>query len=143
MAMALNDLLAKLEREAGTPGTAGAMDAVPAKPWSIRGCTAGTSGTAEMDWRGDVAASAWLLHFADRGPLEVQVAPKATRAEMLTIYPDAVGLSPFAVSPERRTQVAACSEAVSICREVIDEVSKVRTNSQMISGKSGAQQWAD
>ena len=47
-AMALADLLARLEREAGTCGTAAVQDAVPATPAQALECTAGTPGTVPI-----------------------------------------------------------------------------------------------
>ncbi len=40
-------------------------------------------------------ASCWLIHFADRNPLEVAFSPAATHAEVLFWYQDAVAAEPF------------------------------------------------
>ena len=42
----------------------------------------------------------WLLHFADRNPLEVAFSPAATHAEVLDAYPAALAAEPIA--PGRR-----------------------------------------
>jgi hypothetical protein len=47
--MGLDDLLARLERAAGTPGTADVPADVPANPLQTLAGTAGTAGTAEKD----------------------------------------------------------------------------------------------
>lgn len=53
----------------------------------------------------DVAASwAWLLHFADREPLEVYCNPDATHVGILERYPDALAAEPI---PERITSTDA------------------------------------
>jgi hypothetical protein len=40
-------------------------------------------------------ASCWLIHFADRNPLEVAFSPAATHAEVPFWYQDAVAAEPF------------------------------------------------
>lgn len=49
-----------------------------------------------------VRATRWLLHYADREPMEVHFAPAADHAEALAAYRDAVAAEPLA---EVRTQV--------------------------------------
>lgn len=113
--MGLDDLLAKLERAAGTAGTADVPADVPANPAPVLAGTAGTAGTAENDKGGGeygetlptdtappIRATRWLLHYADREPMEVHFAPAADHAEALVAYPDAVAAEPLA---EVRTQV--------------------------------------
>ena len=94
--MALDDLLATLERQCGTPGTSGVLADVPAKPAPALGGTSGTSGTSE-NGEGEVQAEAftvWALHFTDRESAEVHFSPAATLAEVLTAYPAAVAAEP-------------------------------------------------
>ena len=111
--MGLDDLLARLERAAGTAGTADVPADVPANPLQTLGGTAGTAGTAEKDKGGGdssetlpsdtappIRATRWLLHYADREPLEVWFAPAADHAEALVADPDAVAAEPL---PEVRT----------------------------------------
>ncbi|HRQ35485.1 MAG TPA: hypothetical protein PK361_07730 [Chiayiivirga sp.] len=75
--------------------------------------TAGTAGTAEKgkgggdssetlpsDTAPPIRATRWLLHYADREPLEVWFAPAADHAEALVADPDAVAAEPL---PEVRT----------------------------------------
>ena len=113
--MGLDDLLARLERAAGTAGTADVPADVPANPLQTLAGTAGTAGTAEKgkgggdssetlpsDTAPPIRATRWLLHYADREPLEVWFAPAADHAEALVAYPDAVAAEPLA---EVRTQV--------------------------------------
>jgi hypothetical protein len=37
----------------------------------------------------------WLIHFADRNPLEVAFSPAASHAEALDAYPDALAAEPL------------------------------------------------
>ena len=37
----------------------------------------------------------WLIHFADRNPLEVAFSPALSHAEVLASYPDALAAEPF------------------------------------------------
>lgn len=106
--MGLDDLLARLERAAGTAGTAGVPADVPANPLQTLAGTAGTAGTAEKD-KGEadssetlptdaappIRATRWLLHYADREPLEVWFAPAADHDEVLAAYRDAVAAEPI------------------------------------------------
>ena len=90
--MALDDLLATLERQCGTSGTSGILADVPAKPAPIRGGTSGTCGTSE-NRKGEVQAEAfpaWALRFTDRESAEVRFSPPATLAEVMAAYPEAV-----------------------------------------------------
>ena len=94
--MALDDLLATLERQGGTSGTSGVLADVPAKPAPALGGTSGTSGTAE-NGKGKAQAeafTAWLMHFTDRESFEVRFSPPATLAEVLAAYPAAVAAEP-------------------------------------------------
>jgi hypothetical protein len=49
-----------------------------------------------------IRATRWLLHYADREPVEVYFAPAADHVEALAGYPDAVAAEPL---PEVRTPV--------------------------------------
>ena len=106
--MGLDDLLARLERAAGTAGTADVPADVPANPLQTLAGTAGTAGTAEKgkgggdssetlpsDTAPPIRATRWLLHYADREPMEVHFAPAADHAEALVAYPDAVAAEPL------------------------------------------------
>ncbi|MCX8085607.1 MAG: hypothetical protein N3C63_01765 [Rhodocyclaceae bacterium] len=44
---------------------------------------------------GETASRWWLLHFADREPVEVACCPEATHAEILERHPGAVAAEPF------------------------------------------------
>lgn len=95
--MALDDLLATLERQCGTSGTSGVLADVPAKPAPTLGGTSGTSGTSE-NGEGKAQAeafTAWLLHFTDRESFEVHFSPPATLAEVLTGFPTAINAEPM------------------------------------------------
>ena len=118
--MGLDDLLARLERAAGTAGTADVPADVPANPAPILAGTAGTAGTAEKDKGGSdsttdtappIRAPRWLIHFLDREPLEVWFAPAADHAEALAAYRDAVAAEPLS---EMLAQSAA--RGCSTCR---------------------------
>ena len=49
-----------------------------------------------------IRATRWLLHYADREPVEVWFAPAADHDEALVAYPDAVAAEPL---PEVRTPI--------------------------------------
>ena len=118
--MGLDDLLARLERAAGTSGTSGVPADVPAKPLQTLGGTSGTSGTSEKNnaecrsrkclpsgatddgTAPTVRAARWLIHFADREPVEVWFAPAADHGEVPAAHPGAVAAEPL---PEVRTPV--------------------------------------
>jgi hypothetical protein len=115
--MGLDDLLARLERAAGTAGTADVPADVPANPLQTLAGTAGTAGTAEKDKGGadsseplptdtapPIRALRWLIHFADREPLELYVSPALSHAEVLAAHPDALAAEPV---PERVSTRAA------------------------------------
>lgn len=53
--MGLDDLLAKLQREAGTPGTLEHTGGVPVKALPLLGCTLGTPGTPQNSDAGEKA----------------------------------------------------------------------------------------
>jgi len=119
--MGLDDLLARLERAAGTAGTADVPADVPANPLQTLAGTAGTAGTAEKgkgggdssetlpsDTAPPIRATRWLLHYADREPLEVWFAPAADHDEALAAYKDAVAAEPLA-----GVSVSAVSASVS------------------------------
>ena len=119
--MGLDDLLARLERAAGTAGTAGVPAGVLANPLQTLAGTAGTAGTAEKDKGGGdssetlpsdtappIRATRWLIHYADREPLEVWFAPAADHDEALAAYKDAVAAEPLA-----GVSVSAVSASVS------------------------------
>ena len=131
--MGLDDLLARLERAAGTAGTAGVPAGVLANPLQTLAGTAGTAGTAEKDKGGGdssealptdtappVRATRWLIHFLDREPMEVWFSPAADHDEVLAAYRDAVAAEPLAevrttpVRIEVRTETAA--RGCSTCR---------------------------
>lgn len=110
--MGLDDLLARLERAAGTAGTADVPADVPANPAPILAGTAGTAGTAEKDKGGSdsttdtappIRATRWLIHFPDREPLEVWFSPAADHAEALAAYRDAVAAEPVPERTDTRT----------------------------------------
>ena len=114
--MGLDDLLARLERAAGTAGTADVPADVPANPLQTLAGTAGTAGTAEKgkgggdssetlpsDTAPPIRATRWLLHYADREPLEVWFSPAADHAEALAGYPDAVAAEPVPERTDTRT----------------------------------------
>lgn len=114
--MGLDDLLARLERAAGTAGTADVPADVPANPLQTLAGTAGTAGTAEKgkgggdssetlptDTAPPVRAPRWLIHFLDREPLEVWFSPAADHDEALAGYPDAVAAEPVPERTDTRT----------------------------------------
>lgn len=48
-----------------------------------------------------VTAFRWLIHYADRDPVEVTCSPKLTHDEVLNLYPDAIAAEPMASTPSR------------------------------------------
>lgn len=54
---------------------------------------------------------AWLIHFADRDPLEVWTGPPATHDQILADYPNAV-----AAEPITETHVQACKSCRHLAR---------------------------
>ena len=105
--MGLDDLLARLERAAGTAGTADVPADVPANPLQTLAGTAGTAGTAEKDKGGGdssetlptdtappIRATRWRVTLPNRQPMTVHCAPPATLADVHALYPDATALEP-------------------------------------------------
>ncbi len=103
----LDDLLATLERRATvTPVTPCNPVEVSAKPFQHKACTLVTPVTPRIaNNRSDAlkvgaldpatASGWWLIHFADRDPVEVACTPEATHAEVLERHPDAIAAEPF------------------------------------------------
>ena len=58
----------------------------PAEPKPAKPCQAGAAVTASR-W--------WLIHYANRDPLEAACCPEATHADILERHPDAVAAEPF------------------------------------------------
>lgn len=94
--MALDDLLATLERQNGTSGTSDVPADVPPKPAPTLDGTSGTCGTSEKSERKAHTAPfpVWLIHHPDRRPFEVHFSPPATLAEVLATYPAATNAQP-------------------------------------------------
>ncbi len=65
---------------------------------------------------GDTATASrwWLIHYADRDPLEVACYPDATHAEMLERYPDAITAEPFTPIYRQPYTPLAASEETAI-----------------------------
>ena len=126
--MGLDDLLARRSRAAGTAGTADVPADVPANPLQTLAGTAGTAGTAEKDKGGSdsaetlptdtappVRATRWLLHYADRDPLEVWFAPAADHDEVLAAYRDAVAAEPLSEMLAQSVQQSVQQSAARNC----------------------------
>lgn len=135
--MALDDLLAKLERDAGTAGTPAVPAAVPLEPAPLLGRTAGTAGTAKnakvevfssetppTGTAPPIGADRWPLYFTDRDSAEVLFLPPVDRDEALGPYADTVEAEPV---PERgitaaastgTKQMAITRRGCSICRHL-------------------------
>lgn len=60
----------------------------------------------------------WLLHYADREPLEAYALPEMTHAEVLALHPDAVAAEPIA---ERSKRTANTAEAAEL-RELVEAI---------------------
>lgn len=61
----------------------------------------------------------WLIHFLDRGPLEVWFSPAADHAEVMVSYPDAVAAEPVPersstrqATPQERSELLALVAAI-------------------------------
>ena len=66
----------------------------PPPPFEIN--QAANDGTEQA---GNVACFAWLIHFADRNPLEVTFSPMVNHAGALACYPDAIAAEPLPEAP--------------------------------------------
>ena len=62
-------------------------------PWGYRGYREEQTADAGGDPPGK--AWRWLIHFADRNPVEVAFSPEATHVEVLDIYPSALAAEPM------------------------------------------------
>ncbi|MBX3682511.1 MAG: hypothetical protein KF731_07610 [Thauera sp.] len=94
--------------------------------------TAGTAGTAEKgkgggdssetlpsDTAPPIRATRWLLHYADREPMEVHFAPAADHDEALAVHPGAVAAEPLPEMPAQSAHEPARQSAArgcSMCR---------------------------
>ncbi|MBX3678548.1 MAG: hypothetical protein KF710_00040 [Rhodocyclaceae bacterium] len=134
--MALDDLLAKLERGGVTAVTAEKTAAVTANHAPALAVTAVTAATAEKDkGRGDTVemppsepaastrATRWPLHFADGDPLEVLFALPVDHVEALAAEADAIAHKPVVEvrkalvrSEVRREFPARCCWACRHCK---------------------------
>ncbi len=61
-------------------------------------------------------ASCWLIHFADRNPLEVAFSPAATHAEVLAWYEDAVAAEPVAPIVRQPSDTLSAEEERAVLR---------------------------
>ena len=131
--MGLNALLAKLERRAAdTPDTPCNPDGVSAKPAWIKACTLDTPDTPEIinavvnvgddlpEPQNATAHWHWLVHFADREPLEVYCNPDADFANIMQTYPDALAAEPI---PERTRRTPTEAEAAEL-RALVQAIGK-------------------
>ena len=65
-----------------------------------------------------VTSWGWLLHFADREPLEVYCNPDATHAEILERYPDVLAAEPIPKRTRRPPTEAEAAELRDLVRAV-------------------------
>jgi len=63
---------------------------------------------------GGTASRWWLLHFADREPLEISCTPPATHADILERHPDAVAAEPFEPTIRQPSAPLTASEETAI-----------------------------
>lgn len=56
----------------------------------------------------------WLIHYADREPLEVSFSPAATHADMMERYPGAVAAEPFAPTTRQPSTLMIANEEAAI-----------------------------
>lgn len=91
-----------------TPATPVEILGYQAEPLPTLGCTLDTPDTSQNDNGQDVTARAWLLHFADRDPLEVWCSPAVTHAEALADCPDALAAEPLLVERDPPAIARAC-----------------------------------
>lgn len=56
----------------------------------------------------------WLIHYADRDPVEVACCPEATHAEILERHPDAVEAEPFTPAIRQPSTPMTASDKVAI-----------------------------
>jgi hypothetical protein len=116
---ALIDAMAK--RAADTPDTPRNPGEVSAKPAPRLACTPDTpdtpqNGNARADTEAAIVSHGWLIHFADREPLEVYFNPDASFRKVMRAYPDALAAVPL---PERARRSATESEAMELRRLIL------------------------
>lgn len=82
-----------------------------ANPTEAKTATLATTGAADT-----VAPSrGWLLHYADREPVECHVTPAATHADILERHPDAVAAEPFEPIIRQPTMPMTAKDETAIC----------------------------
>ena len=114
--MALADLLLKMESGAtDTPDTPCSPVGVSAKPAPNKACTPDTPDTSQIiKCCENTTASRWLLHFADRDPVEVACCPEVNHADILERHPDAVAAEPFTPTIRQPSAPLTASEKAGI-----------------------------
>ena len=96
--MGLDALLKRLTETPETPHVS--PDVSPEPAW-IKAETCETPETCGITIiTSDATYWHWLLHFADREPLEVYCNPDATHAEILERYPGALAAEPIPEPPK-------------------------------------------
>lgn len=60
------------------------------------------------------ASRCWLVHYSERGPVEVACCPEATHADILERHPDAVAAEPFTPTIRQPSAPLTASEETAI-----------------------------
>ena len=110
------------KREARKAATA--ISAIPATQRNERAATVARIATVAVANPTDaktadaVTSWGWLLHFADREPLEVYCNPDATHAAILERYPDALAAEPIQERTRREPTDAEAKELRALVQAV-------------------------
>lgn len=119
--MSLSNLIRK--REPGNPATPATLATFTHPPTVNDGKVARIAKVVtpqEVKTPNAVTSWHWLVHFADREPLEVYCSPDATHAEILERRPDAIAAEPIPerirhqATPEQEAELRALVAAVGV-----------------------------
>lgn len=91
-AMALDDLLDRLEREAGTAGTPAARHGVPPDPLETLGSTAGTAGTSPNDAVLDASVATWTHEILEGDPAPHVIHDATPTADSAAVAMEPIGI---------------------------------------------------
>lgn len=119
-------LLSALIQKRETRKAATAIPAISATQHDVRASTVARIATVAVANPTDaktadaVTSWGWLLHFADREPLEVYCNPDATHAEILERYSDALAAEPLPERTRREPNDAEAKELRALVQAVAE-----------------------
>jgi hypothetical protein len=93
--------LADLIRKRDTGNTATAIPAIPATQPKREAATVARIATVAVanPTEEEATSTWWLIHYADRDPVEMSCSPPATHAEVMDGHPAALAAEPFEPTP--------------------------------------------